>query len=234
MELDEIYKINRKHNLDENYFKEIDSEEKAYWLGFIWADGGLSKTAKRCSDYNRLTLAQHESRIAHLEKFRKAINTNYAIKPQPKNIVSIDINSIPFCNNLIKLGYGKKEHRTNIPKMPKQLISHFIRGYFDGDGCLSIYEQIINKYVIHRQEWSLTGNSEFLNNIAEILQNEVGVSSTVKIKTYKRTDKAVTLRYGKIADIANLYHYLYDNASIYLNEKREKFITFFKNHPDIN
>lgn len=43
------FSANRRHTLDATYFDQIDTPEKAYWLGFVWADGGLSKTAPRCS-----------------------------------------------------------------------------------------------------------------------------------------------------------------------------------------
>ena len=44
----------QKYSLNDDYFSVIDNEHKAYWLGFLYADGSLSKTAPRCSGHNRI------------------------------------------------------------------------------------------------------------------------------------------------------------------------------------
>ena len=222
---------NRKHQLDETYFNDITTEEQAYWLGFLWADGSINKTAKRSAGANRLTLAQKPTEKTHLEKFRKALKTDYEIKTRKSTGVCIlDINSRPICEALIKLGYGKKENRTNIPIIRTDLIHHFIRGYFDGDGCLSIYDQQVKQWTIHRQEWSITGNPTFIGNVRHLLEHDVETTITVKDKPYKRTKKAITLRYGKQADIEKLYTYMYENATIFLESKHEKFMEYFSYH----
>lgn len=247
-----IYEINRKYSINENYFENIDTEEKAYWLGFIWADGSITKTAKRCSGPNRFTLAQKIEEIQHLTTFAKTIASDVKIhirEPMPgKKIASLDINSRPFCMNLEKLGYGTKAVRIHIPNMQKNLRRHFIRGYFDGDGCLSLYEQYVkkwtiqkqefsitdnpvlqyvNKWVIQRQEFSITGNPVLISEIQEILNQETSVAKEVKPKSYKRTAAVVSLRYGKKADIDTLFNYLYNDATIYLESKHEKFIEYY-------
>ena len=143
--------INRTHNLDEDYFSKIDNEEKAYWLGFLWADGSINKTAKRAAAANRLTLAQKHAEKSHLQKFLDALHADYSIKTRKStNICAVDINSRQLCDDLMQLGYGTKENRTKIPKIPALLMPHFIRGYFDGDGCLSIYEQHVKQWTIHK------------------------------------------------------------------------------------
>lgn len=226
-----VYEINRKHTVNHHYFDQIDSEEKAYWLGFLWADGSISKTATRCSGKNRLTLSQKIKEIKHLKKFADALHSDSSIQirePMPnQKIAVLHINSRLLCESLENIGYGNKQDRLNIPKMPKKLLRHFIRGYFDGDGCLSIYEQKVKQWTIHRQEWSLTGPQRLIENIRDILNQQTTVSPSVKIKTYARTNKAVSLRYGKKADIDTLYHYLYDDATIYLDNKHQKFVDFY-------
>ena len=157
-----IFDINRKYSVNAEYFSDINTQEKAYWLGFIWADGSIGKTAPRCSGPNRFTLAQVETEANHLQAFIEAIECSYTPvlkdldRPLGKRTLALDVNSRPFCMALENLGYGTKEHRTDIPPMPRELLHHFIRGYFDGDGCLSIYKQNDTR----RQEWSLTGNEK--------------------------------------------------------------------------
>lgn len=225
----DIYQINRKYTVNAQFFDKIDNEEKAYWLGFLWADGGLTKSATRCAGPNRLRLAQHKRDLCHIKAFAQALQTNYPIRKAPKDIMQIDINSRPICKALINLGYGSKDERTNIPAIPNALIPHFIRGYFDGDGCLSIYQQHVKQYTINKQEWSLTGNEELLLNIKHVLEKQANVTPTVKMKHYKRTSKAVSLRYGKKTDIERLFKYLYIDcrATVYLQRKYQKFQDYF-------
>ena len=230
-----IYDINRKHTINNQYFENITTQDQAYWLGFIWADGSISQTAKRCSGKNRLTLAQKADEKDHLQKFANSLNSNATISIRTpfanKQIASISINSRPICQQLEQLGYGNKQERIHVPNIPKPLLRHFIRGYFDGDGCLSIYEQQVKQWTINRQEWSITGTQELLKEIKEILNQDTTVSPNVKLKTYNRTSKVVSLRYGRKADINTLYHYMYDNASIYLESKHQKFLEFYSKQP---
>lgn len=67
-----------------------------------------------------------------------------------------------------------------------------------------------------------------MQNIKDILTENAGVTPTVKLKEYTRSDSdTVSLRYGKIGDVISLYHYLYDNATVYLESKHQKFVDFF-------
>ncbi len=137
-----------KYKYNKDYFKVIDTEEKAYWLGFLYADGcinELHKNGKTCSMNLELTLAKVDKE--HLEKFAKAIETNVPIKQRisrykGKEYVSnrIIINSTKMCKDLCDLKcipnktYGIRFPDTNI--VPKCFMKDFLRGFFDGDGCI--------------------------------------------------------------------------------------------------
>lgn len=226
-----IYDINRIHNVDHDYFEKINTQEKAYWLGFLWADGSISKTASRSSGKNRMQLSQKADNVEHLKLFANAIkapaNIRYSIgtyNGQP--VANLSINSRKFCIHLERLGFDIKSRRIHMPKMSTSLYRHFIRRYFDGDECLSVYVQTSQKTSVNRQEFSLTGNETLMLEIQQILNEQTTVSKRVHVKHYKRTNKAVSLRYGRKADIAALEHYLYDKATVYLKEKHDKFIEF--------
>ncbi len=223
--------INRTHSINEHYFDKIDTQEKAYWLGFLWADGSISKTAKRASGPNRIRVTQKWDEREHLERFREAISADNEIVPvyheSGHTVAQLDINCRPLCEALQKLGYGPKSIRTHIPKIRKNLMNHFVRGYFDGDGCLSVYVQKTARSDIQRQEWSLTGDKKLMREFKDLLSHEAGTTPTVAMKGYKKSPKTSSLRYGKKADIKLLYDYLYKNASVYLDTKHEKFIQFF-------
>lgn len=226
--------INRTHNLDISYFDEINTPEKAYWLGFIWADGNITKTSKRSSGANRLRLTQKWTEKQHLEKFKQAINADYEIKPiyhaNDKTVAQLDINCRPLCNALSLLGYDVKTKRTSLPQIDQDLIPHFIRGYFDGDGCLSLYTQKIKKWTVNKQEFSITGSKIFIEKIKKILTENAHVTPEIAIKFYKKSQFSASVRYGKISDIVKLYEYLYQNANVYLETKHQKFVEFLSRY----
>lgn len=158
-----------KHNFprDEFYFKNIDSKEKAYWLGFLYADGCVHSNSNEIS----ITLKDRD----HLEKFRKAIKSNNKIgesidkrfSSMPK-IYHFSIKDKQLKSDLIKWGCvpNKSLSLTKIPNIPRDFVSHFIRGYFDGDGSLHWLNGTKNFRI------SFVGTAPFLKDI----QKELGLS----------------------------------------------------------
>lgn len=226
----------QKYSLNENYFAVINDEHKAYWLGFLYADGSLVKTAPQCSGKNRLQIVLSASDICILEALKKDLEFTGPIhvkkydnvfKENGFDCCYIHVNSRPLCIDLENLGMNENQ-RYYMPKnLPQQYIRDFIRGYFDGDGCISVYEYDnkckYNTYHRKVREFSITTQESIILQFKEIFEKECNVSKKVKIKRYKRTNKAVTLRYGGKADVTALYHYLYDGATIYLQRKYDNF-----------
>lgn len=225
----------QKYSLDENYFENIDKEHKAYWLGFIMADGSLSKTAPGCNSYNRLQMVLSETDIEILEKLKNDLQSTSPIRIRKYKtgyetnsaVCYLHINSTKMCKDLEVLGMGLKENRYMSQNIPQKYIRDFIRGYFDGDGCISVFDTInkVNgkEYPRKCREFSITSPESILLVFKAIFEKECGVSKKVALKKYKRTTKAVSLRYGGKADVIALYHYLYDNATIYLQRKYNNF-----------
>lgn len=158
-----------KHNFprDEFYFSNIDSKEKAYWLGFLYADGCVHSNSNEIS----ISLKDRD----HLEKFRKAIKSNNKIgesidrryNSSPK-IYHFSIKDKQLKSDLIKWGCvpNKSLTLTKIPNIPRDFVSHFIRGYFDGDGSLHWLNGTKNFRI------SFVGTEPFLKDI----QKELGLS----------------------------------------------------------
>lgn len=158
-----------KHNFprDEFYFSNIDSKEKAYWLGFLYTDGCVHSNSNEIS----ITLKDRD----HLEKFRKAIKSNNKIgesidkrfSSMPK-IYHFSIKDKQLKSDLIKWGCvpNKSLTLTKIPNIPRDFVSHFIRGYFDGDGSLHWLNGTKNFRI------SFVGTAPFLKDI----QKELGLS----------------------------------------------------------
>jgi hypothetical protein len=146
-----VYKkdIEKCNNLNHNYFDQIDTEDKAYFLGLLFADGNNYVKSKNRKYYTiSIVLQERDKKI--LEKMRDTIAPGYNLyfyKPKNKNCQNtykLSIRNKHLSDQLSSLGCVPA--KSLILKFPnhnifknKNLIKHFIRGYFDGDGCLGIY-----------------------------------------------------------------------------------------------
>lgn len=214
-----INKQNRpKFNI--NVFDTIDTEEKAYWLGFIFADGYIGSTPIRedkKSVYNfELSLALKD--IEHLEKFKKFISFEKEITKDSYRCRLMVANKHFWT---ILNSYGCVPNKSLILKfpncIPNDLIRHFIRGYFDGDGCITrhVYVNTVSPAI------NVLGTSDFLNNIINYSD------TTPNIRHDKRhSEETLILEWHK-DDGIKFINYLYKNSSIYLDRKF-KLYNFFK------
>jgi hypothetical protein len=176
--IDHPMKVNK--NLKANFFQNIDSEEKAYFLGLFAADGSIDvrKCPNRGNSY-RATLSLKQSDDYLLEYFRKQINQKTTLKyAAPKTVnmrnkeyysqgqASINIYSKVFVNHLIDQGIvpNKTYVSVGIPSFEEKLIPHYMRGYFDGNGCIGIYKEgkHIRCYIVAKRDPILSFFHEIL------------------------------------------------------------------------
>lgn len=133
LSLHELQLVKNPRNSD--FFTKIDNSIKAYWLGFLYADGYIDK--------NTISICLKAEDKEHLEKFKKALEApNHKIHDKIQNgkhYVRIDIGDKKMVQDLWNLGCV--QNKSLILTFPYQyltenLYSHFIRGYMDGDGSL--------------------------------------------------------------------------------------------------
>jgi hypothetical protein len=125
----------RAHRLsvDGRFFNNIDTEEKAYWLGFICADGNVHG--------NCIKIMLKESDSQHLEKFKKDIKSSHKVSINTKyGRCSISFRSVEMVKDLKK--YGVVDNKSlilspNLKRIPEFLHRHFWRGIVDGDGYIA-------------------------------------------------------------------------------------------------
>jgi intein/homing endonuclease len=166
-----IDKSSKKYTISEKYFSEIDFEEKAYWLGFLYAEDNIKYTSL-CSTFS--------------------VYNNKMI------------------NDLINKGcFNNKTFIIEFPKLNNELIRHFIRGYFDGDGTICIDTNNKNKFGF------TSGSYVFLKRIQEILIS-IGLTE-LKISDYKTYYR---ISWTRLNDLNLIYNYLYKNSTIFLNRKK--------------
>lgn len=202
-----------KHKLNKEYFNNIDTEEKAYWLGFIAADGCIYKMSKTAY---RLQINLSLIDINHLQKFNECIESDYNITT--KNINSSDTCTLKIAckqltDGLIKHGITPKKSLTvEMPELRDDLYRHFIRGYFDGDGCITYNFD----YLYPKMAFSIVGGESMLLAINEHMNQDMSIYTC-------NHSPALTLTTAKKDKIVQIYHYLYDDSTIYLDRKKEKF-----------
>ncbi|MBS7358590.1 MAG: LAGLIDADG family homing endonuclease [Bacteroidales bacterium] len=214
----------RVNHFNQSYFKTIDTEEKAYWFGFLYADGGISKSNAYDKEPVRLTINLSIKDRDLLELFLIAIGASNNIKIKdyiPKGTYSenpmckVSLNSIKLCRDMTKNGFRLKKINSNeivFNYIPDEFTHHFIRGYFDGDG--SVYGHYAK----------ISGSLDFLSAIEGILKEKNIESSSLKTYKDKRKDKSFTLSFTRSKEYHKLYEYLYHDANVYLERKKNLFV----------
>lgn len=201
-----------KYSYNTQAFKVIDSEDKAYWLGFLYADGAVSKNLDRFS----LSLAEKDK--THVGKFRDFIAPDRDLEYQGGlNSYRIYISSKEITADLIEKGCTPQKSLTLQPppegSIPEHLIRHFIRGYFDGDGCAMMKKNGTRVGI------SILGTEEILEFIVSYFKSH-GVICRSKIRKPKEYNAYVWANEAT-SDIMKVYNILYDDCTICLERKRD-------------
>lgn len=216
-----------KTKFDYEFFDNIDNEKKAYWLGYIYADGYVSGPDFGKQEY-KLSISCSSSDLNHLLKFKEDLKSDHKIIYIPKTVVKyknnisnyirketyrIDIYDKYLYNSLLNKGLCQRKSLIitfplNI--IPSDLINHFLRGYFDGDGSI-YYDKSCNQYKI-----SILGTKDFLTGYVSNLPfscNIIKDRRTINTYYFKISGKKVKL----------FFDHIYNNSSLFLERKKDKF-----------
>ncbi len=218
----------RAYKSDESVFEKIDTGEKAYWLGFLYADGCITKQ-------NTINLLLSIKDISHLKKFKKFMKSTNPIKERFDKVsirdksweqgsCNIRISSKKIIKDLERLGCGRR--KTNFLKwpsenqVPKEFIFDFIRGWFDGDGSIWITKKR------DKIGLSVTGTDDMCESFSRVLRDH-GINSAVYSHS---TGKGISIvAVSSLGGIAGLCEMIYNNKGIsFLERKFEKYIEIKK------
>ena len=234
-----------KYKIDSGYFKEINTEYKAYILGFIFADGSVYQPpGKNRQLVFRIGVQEEDSYILDKLSTDAAGNHKYTVRT-PSSIakgykpqVLVTISSNELCQDLIKLGCNIRKSKEGIifPNLKPEMVRHFIRGFLDGDGSIILKKQTYSykrktSYFIsnpHQDRYKLklgfsSTDSEFLKKIAEMLN-----VSHYYIAEKQRTIMNYILWIENKKDVEDSILYLYKDSQYFLKRKYEKVIEFNK------
>lgn len=214
----------RKYTLNHDYFENIDNEQKAYWLGFMYADGYVTKRGQV-----GISLAMRD--MDHLHKFNNCIESTYSIKVYTQTsgyVVGTEYCRLLFQSNKMKDDlekHGCMEQKTNILKAPnleKKLAPHFIRGYLDGDGCITRH---MNKYGSFDWTVKFVGTESLLEFIKEYIHDN-NVATINKYHKRHEYHEVKSLELGGNIQVEKFLDLIYKDATMYLDRKYDKYIEF--------
>ena len=213
----------RTYKLDEHSFDDIDSERKAYVLGLLYADGNNSngKSVK-------ISLVEYDKEL--LEEVKTIFGTDKPLiindrsRENRRNMCILDINSRHVSEMFEKYGVvPNKTFKLMFPEFLREdLIRHFIRGYFDGDGCIGIYTN--RKYGYKNASFNIACRASFAYRLKALFYN-MGIHGTVSsYKSSKHDPENGKISVSGNLQIKRLMDWMYDGTTIRLERKYRKYI----------
>ena len=210
----------RRNKYNENYFEKIDTEDKAYFLGLIFADGSVVYNPNRYR--YQLSLKLHPKDKHILISLIKHIEGEMNVwEDSKRNICQISLSGKKIINDLIKLGVTpNKTFTLNYPKINENLEKHFLRGYFDGDGCIRVKKDKRDGTKLGDLR-IVSGSIEMLNTINERMNKLFGTNIN---KLYGPKNKEYRyIGWASMNDIENIYEGFYSDSDLFLIRKKHIF-----------
>lgn len=214
----------RKYSVDENYFSEINTQNKAYILGFLMADGCVAKstTDKKTEDRLIISISKKDKNL--LEFIKKEIKCEYNIidyipsgSYSNNEMSRLVINSQKICTDLKKYGIvPRKTGKEIFPNINEDLKRHFLRGFLDGDGWITKSKNSSTITI------GFISNLNMLNDIKNFLIKKLSLKSKCNIHKDYRNKDIYTLNIHNHNDIIKLKDFLYSNAEFFLTRKYNK------------
>jgi hypothetical protein len=205
----------RTHTIEHNIFDLIDTEEKAYWLGFILADGNISK---RLIHLN-INLGMNDK--GHLEKFLLFMGSSAPLGVTTSGCCRLSLTSKQLVSRLVAIGINPRKSlstRSIHAKIPVELHRHYWRGLVDGDGWL-IYSDAIYPSI------GLCGDIDVIENFKKYAHQVCVADRKIEV-----SGNIFVIRYSG-GDAVSLAKSLYSEATIYLERKYNRYLQFLDYDP---
>lgn len=230
-----LYKYLKKYKIvlpekelyfDNTVFDIIDSEKKAYWLGFLYADGFINGKYN-----NSVELSLKGEDIGHLNKFnefiknKRPIKLSFTGKDHKFTRCRCIITDKHFHDQLVLLGcVPNKSLVTKFPSMKifqyENLIYPFLRGYLDGDGSI-MENKKSGRLVI-----SFLGTKEFLEGIMNVFKGKFKSLHSTRSSKLGKNHYEISCSFSNADQVGSL---LYKDFSICLERKYKKFAKLCRN-----
>lgn len=207
----------RKYTADYHYFDEIDTPNKAYMLGFLYADGCNYMNDKSYTYHWCVELKEDDEPL--LKRMMSEIRYNGVIKHTERNDQYGHRKSSQFwvcnhhmCSSLAEWGVvpNKTKTATYPEKLDEKLLPHFIRGLLDGDGCIDKNGAV-----------SICGTYELISAIKEKLETLFDIHWCL----YRYDNKANTVTISNRSNkVIRFLDWIYDDADLKLDRKYNRYL----------
>jgi intein-encoded DNA endonuclease-like protein len=218
------YRPNKRF-FNENFFDIIDTEEKAYILGFLFADGYNDEKN------HTISIQLHEKDLQLLNMISNMLDSKKSIQKIINKFgiyYRISLSSKHMSSRLAELGCMQaKTFKITFPEwLDESLQHHFIRGYFDGDGCVWI-TKVNNKIKTPSLNIDIIGTDIFVDKLQDIINKNIDYNKKNKLRTRhpERNNNIRSIKYGGNHICTKIFNYMYKDATIFLQRKFDKFNT---------
>lgn len=196
----------------EDFFDNIDTQEKAYMVGFLLADGYVMDLFAGHKRNPLWAIQLHRKDEYILESFRQLVGVHHGLyHTATRPTVLLVVSSAHMTQELAKYNVvPRKSFITSFPSdtIPRELYRHVIRGIFDGDGCIS------------GAACTFFGKSQLVFDVRQILHEEIDVNYN---GVFTKDDGVHQFSFSSKKDVTAFYHYLYDGATLFLTRKKDRF-----------
>ena len=210
-----------RYTLNEYFFDTIDNELKAYLLGYLFADGFVGD-----EKYNNIVFSQKKEDAETVKLLKESIEYTGDLrifKPRISSFenssdqVAINFSSTHMSNTLRKCGLVKKEFYNNFPKLNNVLMRHFIRGFFDGDGSITLTKSNYKDKIYYGGAFNIIINKNLVESFLSLFNS---IHFTID---QSKTDYMVYLKCNSKKSIKFIYNYFYKDSKYFLSRKKKKF-----------
>jgi len=225
----------KTYSVNRNYFEKIDNHDKGALFGFALADGCIVENNRGYT--HSLVFGVHPKDTDYIEFIKSQLEYTGPIKiieckygrngkdTLPSCRMSVCDNQI--CKDLIKMGCGpRKSFNTDFPKeehIPKEFLHSFIRGVFEGDGWLSVFEnkRSPGKYI---STFGICVTGSFGNELVKIVEKELKIKCNMRLKHVGEPDNVYTFSVGGNLQILKFMQWIYRDGTFYMSRKYNKYL----------
>lgn len=205
----------RRYALDEEFFASIDTEAKAYVLGFIYGDGAV------CHQNSNMTICGPASDRQVYEDMQRALGSERPLKVDRRGYMLFSVSSKRMKDDLARLGVIPNKTKTlRFPAqhMDQSLYRHFIRGLFDSDGSICLRRD--TRCATHVATWSIFSTRSMLERVRGIMMQH-GIRLNELCHDKRCYTESAILATSRCQSLHDLYAFLYTGSTICLERKKE-------------
>ena len=210
-----------RYTLNEHFFDSIDNELKAYLLGYLFADGFVGD-----EEYNNIVFSQKKDDMEAVELFKESIKYTGELRifepgkasfKNSQDHVVVNFSSEHMANKLRNYGLLKKESYKSLPKIDNNLLRHFVRGFFDGDGSITLTKSHYKDKVYYSGALDIIVNKNLVDFFLNLFSD---IHFTID---QSKTDYMVYLKCHSKKGLKFFYDYFYKDSKYFLSRKKRKF-----------